>query len=98
MLDYLSKCFSQGQNRNYIYTVLEVLPEEVDNEKVVVEEEKRQHLRQYMKTIQKYVLVELNNVAASCWKDNTVKKTVLLRCFSNWIRIDEDKEVLKSLP
>ena len=97
LLPYLSKCFQNGEV-NYVYTVLLVLPEEIDNNELVVEEDKRMRIRKYLKTIQRTVLIELNNIASLAWNSKEVKPRTLLQCFSNWIDLDLDIEVLESLP
>lgn len=68
-MPYLCNQFLSNSDRNYLFTVLEVLPEEVDNDKIVVEEDKRLRLKSYLESIQTKVLVELNNISQQQWNN-----------------------------
>lgn len=51
-----------------------ILPEEVDNYKVVIDEVKRSYLYEYIRSIQTKVLVELNTIAAQHWEPKTIRR------------------------
>jgi hypothetical protein len=82
---------------NYIFNVLLLLPEEVDNYKVVIEERKRAYLLQYIQSIQTKVLVELNVVATQQWSQNNIRKETLLGCLTNWVELEYKKTIMEGL-
>lgn len=75
-----------------------LLPEEIENYKVVIEERKRNYLTEYIRSIQTKVLVELNNCAAQNWEGKTIRKDTFLGCLANWVELDYRKEIMDSLP
>ena len=42
-------------------------------------------------------MIELNNISISKWESGEIKHSTLLKCFSNWIRVGADKDVLSGL-
>jgi len=83
---------------NYSLDVLLLLPEEIDNYKVVIEERKRNYLMEYVRSIQVQVLVKLNEVSKQLWeKKDGVRKEIILGCFSNWVAMKYNQQLLKEL-
>lgn len=87
LLTYLAMYIGNHGLLNYVFTILLILPEEVDNPKVVIEERKRNFVLEMLKSSHMKVLVELNSTAAKQWELKEVKKTTLLECFKNWVEL-----------
>lgn len=94
LLEYLSEYLGKKGLINYVFMILLLLPEEVDNYKVVVEEKKREAILKYIKSIQTKVLCELNIVAAQQWDSKKIKRETLLDCLSNWIELGYSKDIM----
>jgi hypothetical protein len=85
LLEYLYENLGKHGLLNYVFTVILLLPEEVDNYKVVIEEKKRESLLGYLRGVQGRVLEEVDVVAEQHWEKKTIRRATLLDCFSNWI-------------
>jgi hypothetical protein len=72
------------------------LPDEINNSKVVIDEEKRFHVLEIIESQQKDILVEVHQVMAST-TDQNLNHSTLLRLFSNWLEIGNNVEVISSL-
>lgn len=83
---------------NYALEVLLLLPEEIDNYKVVIEERKRSYLLEYLRSVQVQVLVRLNEAAKLHWdQKDGVRKEILLSCFANWVSMKYNKQIMCEL-
>lgn len=78
--------------------MLLIIPEEVDNYKVVIEERKRNYVLEQLKSSHVKVLAELNRSGSEQWQQKIVKKRTLLECFKNWVELKYSEEVMSSLP
>ena len=55
-------------------------------------------LHAYLKGIQRVVLIELNQIGQEQWDAKLIKRTTLLKCFSSWVTLTYDKDVIASTP
>ena len=80
----------------YYFKVLELLPDEINNSKVVIDEEKRFRVLEIIESQQKDILFEVHQVMNST-TDQNLNHSTLLRLFSNWLEIGHNVEVIRSL-
>lgn len=70
----------------------------MDNSKVVIDEQYREVARKKILQQQYEILVKLNENTPVAWEIKEIDKENILQCFTEWVNVSYNPEVLNSLP
>jgi hypothetical protein len=99
LLTLLANSFSEDteENRNMVLEILEVLPELMNDEKVVIEDEIRANFIQFaMKNLQPEILKTLST-ACDLPQLPTRRRYQLINCFHSWMISETSEEVKQAI-
>jgi hypothetical protein len=97
-LEYFKSFVEGNVCSDYFYKALELAPEEVGSSKIVMDEIKKDRVRNLLKYGQYRVLTYLNTVAAELWDKKIVKKRHLFSALENWINMGYNEVLFSELP
>lgn len=83
---------------NYYFKILECLAVEVDNSRLVIDEEYREVAKDKLLAQQYAILIRLNEITSAAWEIEVIDNENILQCFIEWVTVRYNPQVLNSLP
>lgn len=71
---------------------------EVDNSRLVIDEQLREAAKRKLEGQQFAVLLKLNEITAAAWEIDCIDNENILQCFIEWVTLSYNPQVLNSLP
>jgi hypothetical protein len=71
---------------------------EVDNSRLVIDEEYREIAKGKLLAQQYAILLKLNEITAAAWEIESIDNENILQCFIEWVTVRYNPDVLNSLP
>lgn len=71
---------------------------EIDNPRLVIDEEYREVARGKLLAQQYSILVKLNEITTAAWEVEQIDKENIIQCFIEWVTVHYNPQVLNSIP